>query len=244
MTVRRNKTTPAAGAFDVEDEFQFKCIVRKGDVGENPRGGKNVEFKAKVSEGLVVAKAKVLSLVQRTLPSVQLISEDLYFKKSKGAPQSQYVVLTNDNFQQMAKARWDLISQRDVSSWADDGKNVLEAFFFEVFIYMHRRTVASIPTGLRREREEGVDEERISKKIRIELNGCWLDVRVDVNSLRRALGLPLHDIFDGGIYNEYMHHETVGPDVEDTDHGATQPLVLTAADIDTNNDGNNTSTAV
>ena len=26
-----------------------------------------------------------------------------------------------------------------------------------------------------------------------------------------------------GIFNEYVHHETVGADVEDTDHGAVQP---------------------
>ena len=67
-----------------------------------------------------------------------------------------------------------------------------------------------------REEGGGVDEEREErkcKKIRIEPNGCWVGVRVDVNSLRRALGLPLRDIFDGGIYNEYVHNETVGHDV-------------------------------
>jgi len=72
-------------------------------------------------------------------------------------------------------------------------------------------------------REEGGDDDRNRKKIKMELNGCWVDVRVDVNSLRAALGLPLHDIFHGGIYNEYVHNETTGPDVEDTDHGAIQP---------------------
>ena len=175
----------------------------------------------------------------------------MYFKKSKGAPQSQYILLTDDNFEQMTKARWDLILQRDVSSWENDGKCVLDAFFFEVFIYVHRRTFDSGPTNLRqatagrieasarqiweyeersnvrmgpitrqhvaihharqpdeaeftmpndnttrqaifldqrreeaaREGEEGLDEERTSRKIRIELNGCWIDVRVDVNLL-------------------------------------------------------------
>ena len=87
MAVRRS-ATPAAGHFDVDDEYQFRCSVRKGDVRENPRGGTNVEFKSKISEGLKAAKTKVLSFVRRTLPTSQLISEDLYFKKSKGAPQS------------------------------------------------------------------------------------------------------------------------------------------------------------
>ena len=77
-------------------------------------------------------------------------------------------------------------------------------------------------------------------KIRIELNGTWVDVRVDVSSLRLALGLPPHDIFTNGIFNEYVHHETVGADVEDTDHGAIQPepppplLALTAPSPNTN----------
>ena len=76
-------TTPAAGQFDVDAEYQFKCSVRKGDIRENPRGGTSVEFKANISEGLGVAKAKVLAFVQRTMNSAQLISEDLYFKNRK-----------------------------------------------------------------------------------------------------------------------------------------------------------------
>ena len=46
------------------------------------------EFMEKISEGIEVARVKVLSFVQRTPPLVQLISKDLYFKKSKSAPQS------------------------------------------------------------------------------------------------------------------------------------------------------------
>ena len=66
-------------------------------------------------------------------------------------------------------------------------------------------------------------DDKWNKKNRIELNGCWIDVRVDVNSLWEALGLPPHDIFQNGIFCEYMHNKTVGPDLEDTDHGAEQP---------------------
>ena len=123
-------TSQAAGPFDVELDFQFKCNVRKGDIRENPRGGTLVEFKAKISEGLGVAKAKVLSFVQRTLPSALLISDELYFKRSKGAAQSEYLALTEANFERMTKSRWYLISKGDVSSWSDNGKRVLEGFFF------------------------------------------------------------------------------------------------------------------
>ena len=286
-------SAPAAGQFDVDADCNFKCNVRKGDIRENPRGGKGFEFKARVSEGLGVAKAKVLSFVQRTMNTAQLISEDLYFKKSKGASQSQYLKLEEDNFEEFTRARWNVISTRDVATWDAEGKSTLEAFFFEVFIYIHRRAVENIPTGLRRatatriqassrqirnyeentgvrigpitrqhvairqarqpegaefemptdnttrqaqfldaqreeqvreeeEREGGDDEESNRKKIRIELNGTWVDVWVDVRSLRLALGLPPHDIFTNGIFHKYEHHETVGTDVEDTDHGAVQ----------------------
>ena len=151
----------------------------------------------------------------------------------------------------MMKARWDLILQRDVSSWENDGKCVLDAFYFEIYAYVHRCTFDSGPTNLRRatagrieesarqiweyeertnvrmgpitrqhveihharqpeeaeftmphdnttrqaifldqqreeaarEEEEGLDEERTSRKIWIELNSCWIGVRFDVNLL-------------------------------------------------------------
>ena len=109
-----------------------------------------MEFKSNISEGLVVVLAKVLSYVNRTIPSVQYISKDLFFKKSKGASQSQFIKLTDDNFKDMTKSRWNLITSRDVVAWANDGKSVLEGFFSEIFIYIHRRALENIPTGLRR----------------------------------------------------------------------------------------------
>ena len=80
----------------------------------------------------------------------QLISDYLYFKKSKGAAQSQYVVLTDDNFERFTRGGWGLISSRDVATWTDLGMTALDGVFFKIFIYTHRRTVASVPTGLRR----------------------------------------------------------------------------------------------
>ena len=77
---------------------------------QNPRDGTIECFKAKISEGLGAAKARALSSVRRELPSAQLVLEDLYFKKSKGSPQSQRVALTDDTFVQMTKIRWNLIS--------------------------------------------------------------------------------------------------------------------------------------
>ena len=108
-------SSPAAGQFDVNAYCHVKCSVRKGDILENRRGRKEFKFKAKVSEGLGVAKVKFLSFVQRTMNTAQLISEDLYFKKSKGAAQSQCLKLTEDNFEDFTRARWNLISTRDVN---------------------------------------------------------------------------------------------------------------------------------
>jgi len=136
-------TSPAAGQFDVDADCQFKCSVCKGDIRENPRGGTSFEFKAKILEGLGVAKVNVLSFVQRTMNLAQLISEDLYFKKSKGAAQSQYLKLTEDNFEDMTRARWNLISTRDVSSWDNGGKSVSEgggSRFLFTFSVDQRRT--------------------------------------------------------------------------------------------------------
>ena len=207
------------------------------------------EFKAKILERLGIAKAKILSYLQRTLPQAKLISEDLFFKKSKGAPQSQYLKLTEENFEAMTRARWNLISRRDCDAWADEGKTILDAFSFEVFMYIHCRTAPDAPVGLQRatasRMEESVSQintyeeqnntrlgpitqqhvsihqarqpdgieftmptgnttrqaqfldercfdaihgnteadDKPNKKIRIELNGCWIDVRVEVNLL-------------------------------------------------------------
>ena len=65
-----------------------------------------------------------------------------------------------------------------------------------------------------------VDAEPTIRTFRIKLNGTWVDVPVDIVSLRLALGLPQHDIFSQGIFHEYQHNPAAGPNVADTDHGA------------------------
>ena len=133
MAVRRNNTPRATGPFNAEDKFQFRHSIREGGgIRENPRGSKNVEFKAKVPDGLRVTKSKILSFAQRSLPSSQIISEDLYFKRSKGAPQSQYVMFTEEIFSRLTKDLYCLLSQSDASSWFNDGKNAMDELYFEL----------------------------------------------------------------------------------------------------------------
>ena len=79
--------------------------------------------------------------------------------------------------------------------------------------------------------EEGGRDDDVEsvKTVKTQLNGCWVDLRVDVSSLRAALGLPLHDLLHDFTFRDHAHNETTGPDVEDTDHGVVQlPPQLTA----------------
>ena len=105
-----------AGPLEVDAEYHFKITARKGDIRENPWGGKTGEFKLKILEGLQVAKAKVLPFVSWELPNQTLINEDLHFKNSKGAAQSQHMALKEENFEQLIRARWNLIVQRNIDT--------------------------------------------------------------------------------------------------------------------------------
>lgn len=46
----------------------------------------------------------------------------------------------------------------------------------------------------------------------------WIPVEVDVVSLRRAIGLPDHDIFTSGIYHEFTPTAPSQPNLEDFEH--------------------------
>ena len=41
---------------------------------------------------------------------------------------------------------------------------------------------------------------------------------MEVNFLRKELGLPLNDLFNGGVYHERAHNKTIDPDVEEIGH--------------------------
>ena len=69
--------------------------------------------------------------------------------------------------------------------------------------------------------DEQAAQERndLMRTIQLELNGTIVSVRVNVRSLRTALGLPQHDLFHAGIYNGYQHPElAAADDIEDVDH--------------------------
>ena len=100
-------------------------------------------------------------------------------------------------------------------------------------------------------RQEQVQEEDTTinnnnqrrKKIKIQIHGSWVDVFVDVVLLQEALGLPAHDIFNAGIFHQYRHNKTVGPDIADTDHGGTLENDENDSNGDPDNDNDNNATS-
>ena len=57
------------------------------------------------------------------------------------------------------------------------------------------------------------------RNIRMSFNGVFMEVPVDIRSLRTALGLPQYDLFHRGIFEEYKHPELDEDDnIEDVDH--------------------------
>ena len=94
-----------AGELNLTADCKFKLTVRKGNINENPGGGSTGEFVLQIGEGLGVLQAKALNCVRSLLPEADLISEEIYFKKSKGASQSSFVVLTTENFNSVSNVR-------------------------------------------------------------------------------------------------------------------------------------------
>lgn len=54
--------------------------------------------------------------------------------------------------------------------------------------------------------------------VKIRLNGLWMPVEVDYLSLRRAIGLPDHDIFSRGIFHDFTSSQPTNAVMEDEDH--------------------------
>ncbi|KAF4043112.1 hypothetical protein GN244_ATG04587 [Phytophthora infestans] len=53
---------------------------------------------------------------------------------------------------------------------------------------------------------------------KLKWSGVWIPVEVDLVSLRRAIGLPDHDIFTSGIYHELTPTAPSQPNLEDFEH--------------------------
>ncbi|ETP10950.1 hypothetical protein F441_13505 [Phytophthora nicotianae CJ01A1] len=60
--------------------------------------------------------------------------------------------------------------------------------------------------------------QRQTASIRLEINGTWNTFKVDVSSLRKALGLPDHGSFSQGIFHGFVPVDTPAMDLNDVDH--------------------------
>lgn len=115
--------------------------LRKGDILDNPRGGKRHLFQFKVSEGYEVLRAKVVRLANVTAES------EIYFKRSKSAVQSQFVPLTIATFEENVQYRWSKIPIGDIQRWEREDKTPAEGMKFEFFLYVPKERRAP---GIRR----------------------------------------------------------------------------------------------
>ena len=55
-----------------------------------------------------------------------------------------------------------------------------------------------------------VSDDNLSIKIKIQINGSWVEAMVDENSLRQELGLLLRDLFNGGHFHGRAHDKPQG----------------------------------
>ncbi|KAE8882566.1 hypothetical protein PF005_g19744 [Phytophthora fragariae] len=54
--------------------------------------------------------------------------------------------------------------------------------------------------------------------VRMMFNGEWIPVKVDLATLRRAIGLPNHNVFAAGIFQSFTPQTPSHPEQQDVDH--------------------------
>ncbi|KAL3663846.1 hypothetical protein V7S43_011259 [Phytophthora oleae] len=69
-----------------------------------------------------------------------------------------------------------------------------------------------------RRADEAAEGQRQTGMVTIKMNGLWIPVEVDIISLRRAIGLPDHDIFTQGIFHQFNPAPATNPGMQNVDH--------------------------
>lgn len=126
-TERTGGPAPRAGPFLEDADYNLTITIRKGRIDENPRRGRTLKKTFKPVDGFAVFTAKVMTFRDETeFRNATLISDQIYFKRSKGCPQSSFTVLTNETFMPLLKQRWRSISNSEISKWtSEDRKSVV-----------------------------------------------------------------------------------------------------------------------
>lgn len=267
---------------DIPGDMKLNGIMtaRKGVIEKQPRGGKIKKFSFTLEDGFQVLRTKLMGYLERE-PFTGLLLDDerIHFRASKGATQSQFCVMTAENFTSLLVRRLKRVSSDERMSWNND---ILGNLRFEFFLYckerpravptLHRATAARIRTATTAVERYQVDsgtrlgpiafnhvvttharqpdhteftlpDDNTTRQaialddaaaqlaaevpgehqaqvatIRLEINGTWNTFRVDITSLRAALGLPAHDIFTQGIFHGFVPVDAPTQDLNDTDH--------------------------
>jgi len=125
-----------AGDLPLDEELTGVLTIKNGLIQDNPRRGLMSEIAVKVSDGYAVLRARVTNIVRR-----RNVAEDfvLYFRRTKNAVQSNYQEMTEENFEELLRARWAKITRADVDKWAEDeNKTPQQKAVFEFFVYKPR----------------------------------------------------------------------------------------------------------
>ena len=134
-----NVSLPCAGFFHLSDKYNARVVIRKGDIGNNPRGGPARTFKFRPSDGFEALKGKIDVCRQSTQYANQPLTVDMiFFKRCKGAVQHNFVPLTDDSWCQHLCYRWERITAIEIGRWRLLGRGPRDEFVFEFFVYVEK----------------------------------------------------------------------------------------------------------
>jgi len=137
--------------FDWDAEYTARTVVRQGVIHKNPRGGARVTFKFRPSDGFDVLKGKVEKFKRSVDFYDALLADDgVYFKRSKNAVQSTFVLLDEGCWREHLLHRWGRITPTDFRQWESEGKGPRDGLIFEFFAYVQRTQIDKPLSGIRR----------------------------------------------------------------------------------------------
>ena len=109
--------------FDWDAEYIAWIVVCQGIIHKNPRGVARATFKFHPSEGFDVLKEKVERFKRLTNFYDALLADNgVYFKRSKNAVQSTFVLLDEGRWKEHLLYRWGRITSSDFRQWESEGK--------------------------------------------------------------------------------------------------------------------------
>ena len=141
---------------DFNENFDYRVLltVQKGCIENNPRSAKKIKLTMKPSEGFNVLKARLLAKINNSdINNPSFADGHVWFARTKRAPQSKLIKLSDENFQEQLQYRWGNVSNGDISGWENETppRTQEEGFCFELFMYIEKpQSNSSGGRGIRR----------------------------------------------------------------------------------------------